>query len=188
MGRESDTGTKRCSECEELKPKSEFYKKLDRLQPKCKTCCKEYNREYYEENKEKERERGREYYKQNREKMIEQANEWNRNNPDKRSKIMSRQNAKRRARKRENGGDGVTADDWREMVDRAQGECVYCGSSEELTIDHVVPISRGGKDDPCNVVPACSQCNYDKNAKKPEDWVVSRFGRRRWQEVQAFLP
>jgi len=188
MGSKSDSGTKKCNKCGQVKPQSEFWAKRDGLQPNCIPCSKKRYSNYYEENREDILEQKKEYYQENREDQIESASEWNRNNPKKRSKIMSRQNAKRRARKKENGGDGVTAEDWSEMLARAEGKCIYCGGSGGLTMDHVVPISRGGKDGPCNVVPACSQCNYDKNAKKPEDWVVSRFGRQRWQEVQAFLP
>ena len=37
--------------------------------------------------------------------------------------------------------------------------CVYCGDYAN-TVDHVIPISRGGTDDPLNLVAACKRCNY----------------------------
>ncbi len=43
--------------------------------------------------------------------------------------------------------------------------CMYCGerfSIDMLTLDHVVPVSRGGKDTWNNVVTACKQCNHKK--------------------------
>ncbi|MBI1387325.1 MAG: HNH endonuclease [bacterium] len=43
--------------------------------------------------------------------------------------------------------------------------CQYCGSSfkpEELTLDHVIPVSRGGADSWNNVVTACKKCNHKK--------------------------
>lgn len=49
--------------------------------------------------------------------------------------------------------------------------CCYCGSRkrpELLTRDHVVPLSRGGKDHWKNVVTACKPCNQKKGAKTPE--------------------
>lgn len=43
--------------------------------------------------------------------------------------------------------------------------CVYCDSSSNLTIDHVVPKSRGGKTSWENLVTACSRCNNTKDDK-----------------------
>ena len=47
----------------------------------------------------------------------------------------------------------------------AQGECYYCGNTfakKDLTMDHIVPLSRGGKSTRGNVVAACQPCNSDK--------------------------
>jgi len=41
-------------------------------------------------------------------------------------------------------------------------ECQYCGSSRQLTLDHVVPRSQGGKDSWENLVTACQDCNTKK--------------------------
>jgi DNA-directed RNA polymerase subunit RPC12/RpoP len=41
--------------------------------------------------------------------------------------------------------------------------CQYCGSKKRLTIDHVVPKSKGGKDTWENMVVACSRCNIKKS-------------------------
>ena len=40
--------------------------------------------------------------------------------------------------------------------------CQYCGSEDATTVDHVLPISKGGTDDPDNLVAACTRCNYSK--------------------------
>jgi 5-methylcytosine-specific restriction endonuclease McrA len=37
--------------------------------------------------------------------------------------------------------------------------CAYCGD-EANTVDHVIPISKGGTDDPLNLVAACNRCNF----------------------------
>lgn len=44
-------------------------------------------------------------------------------------------------------------------------ECVYCGSKENLTLDHVKPQSKGGKDTWENLVTACKPCNAKKGDK-----------------------
>ena len=43
--------------------------------------------------------------------------------------------------------------------------CQYCGSNNELTFDHLLPRSKGGKTDWNNVVTACSSCNVQKGGR-----------------------
>jgi len=47
--------------------------------------------------------------------------------------------------------------------------CKYCGAEENLTRDHVVPLSRGGKDVWENVVTSCTKCNNRKGDRTPEE-------------------
>jgi 5-methylcytosine-specific restriction endonuclease McrA len=54
-----------------------------------------------------------------------------------------------------------------------QGICHYCGKKfkpAELTMDHIVPIVRGGKTTKGNVVPACKECNNRKKYLLPMEW------------------
>jgi len=46
--------------------------------------------------------------------------------------------------------------------------CRYCGSTDYLSIDHVVPRHQGGSDDEPNLVVACRSCNSRKGARTPE--------------------
>lgn len=41
--------------------------------------------------------------------------------------------------------------------------CQYCGKKTQLTIDHIIPRSRGGKDSWTNMVTACNRCNHTKS-------------------------
>ncbi len=55
----------------------------------------------------------------------------------------------------------------------SKGVCYYCKTPvapKELTMDHVVPISRGGKTTKGNVVPACKECNNKKKQLLPMEW------------------
>ena len=55
----------------------------------------------------------------------------------------------------------------------AKGKCHYCGQRippRQLTMDHVVPISRGGRSTKANVVPACKPCNVKKRQMLPIEW------------------
>lgn len=54
-----------------------------------------------------------------------------------------------------------------------KGECYYCHRKvgrNSLTMDHVVPLSRGGKSRKGNIVPACKQCNSKKKYLLPIEW------------------
>ena len=60
---------------------------------------------------------------------------------------------------------------WKRRV--AKGACGYCGQSvppKELTMDHIVPLARGGKSSKGNVVPACKTCNNAKKHLLPMEW------------------
>ncbi|MBE9137683.1 HNH endonuclease [Nodosilinea sp. LEGE 07088] len=50
----------------------------------------------------------------------------------------------------------------REVFRRDQYRCQYCGSPRRLTIDHVIPHSKGGTHTWDNVVAACERCNTTK--------------------------
>ncbi|MFC1488754.1 HNH endonuclease [Thermodesulfobacteriota bacterium] len=55
----------------------------------------------------------------------------------------------------------------------AKGVCHYCGQSTQpkaLTMDHVVPIARGGRSTKSNVVTACKACNNTKKQLLPMEW------------------
>lgn len=47
--------------------------------------------------------------------------------------------------------------------------CAYCGAKENLTIDHILPSSRGGKDIWENLVTACGKCNTLKGNRTPQE-------------------
>lgn len=60
---------------------------------------------------------------------------------------------------------------WKRRKNR--GLCHYCEAQflpAELTMDHIVPISRGGKSNKGNTVPACKTCNNQKKYLLPIEW------------------
>ncbi|RII27298.1 MAG: HNH endonuclease [Geobacter sp.] len=55
----------------------------------------------------------------------------------------------------------------------AKGVCHWCGGTfppDELSMDHIVPVIRGGKSTRGNVVPACKECNNRKKHLLPIEW------------------
>jgi 5-methylcytosine-specific restriction endonuclease McrA len=64
----------------------------------------------------------------------------------------------------------------------AKGRCYYCKHSfapAELTMDHIVPIARGGRSTKGNLVPACKHCNTKKKQLLPAEWVAYLEGLKR---------
>lgn len=60
---------------------------------------------------------------------------------------------------------------WKNRI--GQGKCYYCGTQvppKELTLDHIVPLVRGGKTSRGNCVPACKECNSNKQSLLPMEW------------------
>ena len=56
---------------------------------------------------------------------------------------------------------------------RAKGICYYCNQAfkpDELTMDHIVPLARGGRSVRGNVAPACKSCNNDKKSRLLMEW------------------
>ncbi len=57
---------------------------------------------------------------------------------------------------------------------RAEGKCYYCNKKVlpgELTMDHIVPIIRGGKSVKNNIVTCCKDCNNKKKHSLPTEWA-----------------
>lgn len=60
---------------------------------------------------------------------------------------------------------------WQNRI--AKGCCYYCGTAvppKELTLDHIVPLVRGGRSSKGNCVPACKSCNSKKQSLLPLEW------------------
>lgn len=106
------------------------------------------------------RERHREdcarWYAKNREQQDLKALAWHAANPEARRVFAAASRARRRG-----VASTLTLDEWTGILARYDGRCAYCGADFE-TIDHVVPLSRGGPNDRTNVVPACLSCNCSK--------------------------
>lgn len=60
---------------------------------------------------------------------------------------------------------------WRKKIN--SGVCHYCKAvfkPSELTMDHVIPLARGGRSERINLVPSCKECNNEKMYRLPVEW------------------
>lgn len=93
---------------------------------------------------------------------------WRAENPEQSLAIVHR----RRAAKLSNGGT-YTKDDIRRLERYQSYRCYWCCRCVfSLTIDHVIPLVRGGSNNADNIRLACSRCNYRKNKTMPLDFVL----------------
>jgi len=84
----------------------------------------------------------------------------------------------------------VSAQTRSDLLSLAQHRCAACPSTENLEIDHIVPVSRGGTSDPKNLQVLCRKCNRKKRVTlRREATEVLRSGvlRRRadWRSLEA---
>lgn len=62
------------------------------------------------------------------------------------------------------------------IFERDGFRCVYCGSTDRLEVDHVVPRARGGANVAANLATACRPCNASKGSLDVEEWKSRWFG------------
>jgi 5-methylcytosine-specific restriction protein A len=65
---------------------------------------------------------------------------------------------------------------WKDKI--RTGLCAHCGLKfrpEELTMDHLVPLARGGESVKANLVPSCSGCNAQKKLHTPVDLLLAQL-------------
>lgn len=81
---------------------------------------------------------------------------------------------RRRARLLAASSPGVSASDWVRLKNRHGHRCFYCREQANLTMDHVVPLSRGGAHSIGNILPACLSCNSSKRDRLIVEWIRIR--------------
>jgi 5-methylcytosine-specific restriction endonuclease McrA len=70
-----------------------------------------------------------------------------------------------RRRSRKGNGGNYTIDQWNTLCETYHQKCARCREVRPLTVDHVVPVSKGGSSNIDNIQPLCLQCNSWKSTK-----------------------
>jgi hypothetical protein len=79
---------------------------------------------------------------------------------------------------------------WRQQIkEKWDHKCAYCDSTENLTIDHIVPQSKGGTNTAKNVVCCCHSCNHSKSHTPWEEWYSSQefFSTDRYEKIKEWI-
>jgi hypothetical protein len=70
----------------------------------------------------------------------------------------------------------LTEKEREEIFERDGRKCTYCGKTEDLTIDHIIPGSLGGTNDPTNLQVLCRSCNSVKNNRLSSAQASAELG------------
>lgn len=147
------------------------------------------------------------WYAENRAHCNAQATAWAEANRERRREISRESRRRRRAampdalrreldrkwnrigKARRRGAERfvITDRDMRRLVARQRGRCAYCEVVAPLTVEHVVPLARGGRHAIGNVVMACGSCNSSKRDSLLVEWRCRSGGRRRMRWPSAPL-
>ena len=137
----------------------------------------------------------KEYYARNKEKKLLYAREWGRRNKDKRLIIKNRWRAKNKERTnvltrryiyRRKNSEGILTFEEEKYIYARFPICPYCNTSKSDTLDHVIPLSKGGKNDTSNVVAVCRSCNSKKHDKMLIEFRPILY--LMWNRIKTPLP
>lgn len=164
-----------CSCCDESKPVDGFYMQKGKPESLCKECRRAKNKEWRQANPDKmagykraDRARNperssrnrRRWYETSRDSLIAYQKEYQKAHRAERAAI--------RAARRSAGEVLLVLE--REVRRIKASCCVACGSRDRIDIDHVVPLSRGGRHAIGNLQPMCRSCNSSKSSKLMIEW------------------
>jgi len=142
---------------EMVKRKSKIYSKEYRS--KNQDIIRIRKREYYLNNKEKEDKRIAEWRARNLERVKEYTRNWKERNPENVFNDRLLVHYRRGCPKTVND---ITYIEWLKLLEVSGKKCLRCGSTEKLTIDMIVPHSKGGFLVLDNIQVLCNRCNAGK--------------------------
>ena len=131
----------------------------------------EYQKIYYKKNRSKVLQYHEQYYKRNKTHKKHYDSNYRENNKEK-VRYWGRLSSHKRRAAYHSLKSSLTFKQWKQALSHFNHQCAYCGSTESLEQEHVIPVSRGGHYTPDNIIPACRSCNASKNNKIMQDWFT----------------
>jgi 5-methylcytosine-specific restriction endonuclease McrA len=155
-----------CKGCKEEKSLLEFNKGSGTFEKHtyCKKCQSAQYKEWREKNRDADLERQRLWKQENKEHHQKESIRWRKENPDSWKEIRKRYMYKRK------GGGILPNGAFGILVSMYGSFCGKCKTKTDLTVDHVVPISLGGKSNIENLQILCRSCNSSKSNRSSSDY------------------
>lgn len=97
--------------------------------------------------------------------------------------------SKNRDHSRRSAEGSFTHEEWIRTCAVFDNCCAYCGADSKLTIEHVIPLSKGGTNYISNVIPACATCNSSKNATDVVEWYTRQhyYNKSKLDKILAYI-
>lgn len=176
-----------CKNCRRIEGGKYYKENKDEINKK--------HKQYYEENKDWFKEYhenyDRQYYEENKEKIKEQSKKYREENPH----IYFNSGNKRRQLE-ENQGEGITKDQWLEMMEFFNWRCAYSGiefswhnEERDRSVDHIISLNKGGTNEIWNLVPMCMRYNNSKHTKDMLEWYQQQefFSEERLNKIYEWI-
>ena len=148
---------------------------------------KKWRDSYYERYSARIIEVRKEYYKVNRSKCLQIVKKYQQTYKGQLS--LKRNNHIRREREKKSLLY-FTEKDWVKCIEYFNHECCYCGDKlDKPTMDHFIPLSKGGEFSPKNILPACLSCNSSKHVNGLEEWYPKKsfYSAKREEKILKYL-
>lgn len=83
----------------------------------------------------------------------------------------------------------ITGSEWGKAIQHFNNQCAYCGVKTQLTMDHFIPLSKGGELTLDNTIPCCKKCNSSKNNQEFNTWYFKQtfFSNERAAAIYDYL-
>jgi hypothetical protein len=181
-------GTRTCTKCNMKLPLSAFHKDKTAtggVRATCKNCRIKHVKNWYQDNKERQSGKEKDRRNANKDQYTEKEAKRYIKDKEKRIALATEQSQLRRSRKK---GAKTERGISKLSLKRIHGtKCYYCGKEMDFsvgtgwkfnrdmaTIEHLIPLARGGEHTFENTVLACRYCNISKSAKSESEFEGSK--------------
>jgi len=182
----------RCEHCKKVfdRPNARFCTNSCRRSFESKKYRKrisEYNKRYYASNTEMYKTLWKKYYAEHKDEILSRSKDryislkqtkpeliklWNKNGSRKYRQTPKGKLSRILDSHRRRSVGKIDRVAWAEKLESFGGRCAECGSSEKITIDHIVPVVKNGTNHITNLQPLCSRCNASKGSKIKDEEKV----------------
>lgn len=196
-----------CKKCRKEYQKERYQNNKEQLNKyqkeynkKNKKQINKYQKDYYQNNKEQLKKNKKEYRKSNKEEINKhqriyyqinkkQINEYQKKYRKNNKEYFKTTKQKRRTLKQNSGGS-YTVEQWNEALKYFNNKCAYSGKPmEQVSVEHIIPITKGGTSYIWNIIPCELSLNKSKNNKYLLEWYKEQefYSEERLNKIYEYI-